>query len=114
MTSQAGSPEPGAPSPRRWPGALWRGETPLAVALWRDALLFGTAANLVASLAALAAISVQAPDLVGLLLFLLPTPYYILATVGVWRSADAYPGPQIWAGGARVLVSVWLTVVLVI
>jgi hypothetical protein len=86
---------------------LWCGRVPLARIFWEYAIIFGSVANLVATLAALAAFAKGAPVLLGMLLHLLPAPYNLLMVVGVWRSAANYRGAQIWAALARVLILLW-------
>jgi hypothetical protein len=43
----------------------------------------------------------------AIVIFLLPVPYVVVAVVGVWRSADAYGGPQHWATLARIAALAW-------
>lgn len=95
-----------------WPLALWRGQVPLGRAFWRYALGYGTLANGAATLAALGAISAEWPAWLGMSLFLAPTPYYVLAVTGVWRSADQRVG--LWPLTARTLVLVWAGLVVLI
>ncbi|MGH8721404.1 MAG: hypothetical protein ACREU4_05440, partial [Burkholderiales bacterium] len=35
-------------------------------------------------------------------------PYHILSTVGVWRSANAYPLTQSWPVMAKIVVCAWV------
>ena len=86
---------------------LWYGRVPLARIFWDYAIIFGSLANLVSTLAALALFAKGAPALLGLLLHFLPAPYNLLMVVGVWRSAANYRGAQVWAMLARTLILVW-------
>ena len=87
--------------------ALWRGELPLAQAFWEYAIAYGTIANIVATAAAIAAVTAGLPDVVAIGLFLAPLPYIFAAIVGVFRSADKYRGPPQWATMAKVVVILW-------
>jgi hypothetical protein len=80
---------------------IWRGEHSLFRAFW---LYFYLCNNFVAAVAALL---IQPLQLFHLLwagkLFVLAVwaAYFVIASVGVWRSAATYPGPRIWAALAR-------------
>ena len=89
---------------------LWYGRVPLARIFWDYAIIFGSLANLVTTLAALAAFAKGMPALLGLLLHFLPTPYNLLMVVGVWRSAANYRGVQVWAMLARALILAWAVI----
>jgi hypothetical protein len=86
---------------------LWRGELPLRSAFWDYAIIYGTLANLVVTMAALAALAADLPGLLALAIFLSPAPYNIVAVVAVWRSAGCYVGPPVWANLARIAVLTW-------
>lgn len=86
---------------------LWYGRVPLARIFWDYAIIFGSFANLVSTLAALTAFANGVPAVLGLLLHFLPVPYNLLMVVGVWRSSANYRGAQIWATLARILILVW-------
>jgi hypothetical protein len=62
--------------------ALWKGELPLGQALWEHAIAYGTIANIVATMAAIAAAAAGLPDAIAIALFLLPLPYILTAVVG--------------------------------
>ena len=81
--------------------ALWKGQLPLVQAYWEFAVVYVILANLCATGAALAALALGLPAALGVVIFLLPVPYVVVAVVGVWRSADAYDGPPHWASLAR-------------
>jgi hypothetical protein len=91
---------------RRLVADLWDGRLPLARVFWEYTIVYGSFANLIATLVALAAF---AHDwiVLGLAIHLLPVPYNLLMIVSVWRSANRYSGPTIWSALARPLVLVW-------
>jgi hypothetical protein len=92
---------------RAWIGTLWAGAVPLPVAFWRHAIVDGFAVNLVATLAMLALLAMDAPGWLALAIHLAPLPYNVLFLVAVWRSAARWPGPPPWADVARIAVTVW-------
>lgn len=87
--------------------ALWRGQLPLARAFWEFAFLYVALANVCATGAAFAMLAADMPTVLAVVVFLLPLPYVVVAVVGVWRSAAAYPGPPHWAMLARYSSVVW-------
>ena len=87
--------------------ALWKGHLPLARAFWEFAVLYLALINLLATVAALAALAVNLPAALAVGTFLLPIPCIIVAVVGVWRSAAAYTGPRHWATLARLAAVLW-------
>ena len=87
--------------------ALWRGELPLPLAFWHYAIGYGTIANILATAAAVGAVLAGLPDIVAILLHVLPLPYVLVAVVGVWRSAGSYRGDPSWAGFAKAAVIAW-------
>ena len=87
--------------------ALWKGELPLGQAFWEYAIAYGTIANIVATIVAIAAATTGLPDVITIAIFLLPLPYILTAVIGVVRSANRYQGPRNWAGMAKVAVIVW-------
>lgn len=89
---------------------LWHGRIPLAIAFWHNAIIYGSLANLIATIAAYAVLAAGAPAALAITIFLLPAPYNIAVAVGVWRSAARYSGPKIWADLARIAVIVWAIV----
>ena len=89
---------------------LWRGDYPLARAFWDHAIIYGSLANLIATIAALGVLAANAPGLLSLAIFLIPTPYNLVAAVGVWRSAARYRGPPVWANAARIAVIIWAVI----
>jgi hypothetical protein len=86
---------------------LWLGRLPLDVAFWTYAIIYGLALNAVATGAVLVLIVLDAPIAIAIVVHLLPVPYSVLATRGVWRSADRYSGRQIISTVAKASVIVW-------
>jgi len=94
-------------SVRHWILTLWNGQLPLAQVFWLYAIVYGTLANLFATILSLATLSAGLPAPLAAVLHFLPLPYNIAAGVGVWRSAERYPGLPTWAALARICVVVW-------
>lgn len=94
--------------------ALWKGQIPLARAFWGYAIIYGTLANLIATVAALMLAVVKVPPAVPVCVFLIPAPYIIVAATGVWRSAESYDGPRRWAILARVTAVFWASTMVLI
>ena len=92
---------------RKWIGRFWRGEVALARAFWEYTLGWGTLAHAVATGLAYGLHAGGAPLWLAATIFFLAAPYTVLATVGVWRSADRYNGPSNWAHAARIGVLLW-------
>ena len=90
-----------------WIGRLWRGEIGLASAFWEYTIVFGTFAHVVTTGLAYGAYVLGAPLWMAIVTFFLAAPYTFLVTVGVWRSAERYPGPPKWAHAARLAVVIW-------
>jgi hypothetical protein len=86
---------------------LWRGDVTLKRAFWDYAIIYGSLLNLATTLAALGAFAAGWPLALAAVIFLSPLPYNLLAVFGVWRSAERYSGPAIWAHLARIVVVVW-------
>ena len=87
--------------------AFLAGRAPLSVAFWKYAMLYGTALNVAATVAFLAAQVAELPNALLIALFLLPVPYSLLAVLGVWRSASAHSEPAQYASWARIAVLGW-------
>lgn len=83
-------------------GDLWAGRLPLGAAFWTWGVGVGAAVNLVATGGMMAAAAAGLPGAVALAIHLAPLPYNAAVAVGVWRSADRYEGPRLWAEAARV------------
>ena len=90
--------------------ALWNGDVPLAQVFWNYAIIYGSFGNLLATAAALTAITLGWPGWLAVLIFFLPAPYNALMVVAVWRSAARYRGDPIWAHAARIAVVVWAAI----
>ena len=97
-----------------WIGRLWRGEVGLASAFWEYALVWGTFVAVVTTALAYGAFVAGAPLWLAAVMFFMAVPYTLLVTVGVWRSADRYQGPQKWAHAARIAVLIWAVAVIVL
>jgi len=101
--------DPGRPAPaggnllRR----LWAGQVPLGEAFWWYAIFWGTAANLAATLLAMALLAADVPALLAIAGGALPIPYNLVTLVAVWRSAAAYAGPRLLADLARIASLIW-------
>lgn len=93
---------------------LWSGRLRLGRAFWECAILYGTCANVGATIGALAALALDLPGWLAVAVFLLPVPYLVVAVVGVSRSADRYHGPSAWAKWAKVAVLVWAALMIVL
>lgn len=90
-------------------GRLWRGELPLESAFWNWAVLGGLVVNVVSSVLFLFLIMAEQLIAAFFVGYALSIPYNILATVGVWRSADRYEGERRWADLARIVTLVGMT-----
>jgi hypothetical protein len=86
---------------------LWAGHLPLEIAFWRYAIFYGVMLNVVATAVALFLVVLDAPIAIAIVVHLLPVPYSVLTMVGVWRSADHYPGPPNTALLAKAAVVAW-------
>jgi hypothetical protein len=89
---------------------LWRGDMTLRSAFWDYAIFYGSLLNLATTLAAFGAYAAGWPLAVAAVIFLSPLPYNLLAVLNVWRSAERYSGPTLWANLARVAVVLWAIV----
>jgi len=79
----------------------------MARVFWEYAIGFGTLANLITTALAFGTYLATGSVLLGVIIFLLPLPYNVLIVVAVWRSANRYRGPPIWAMLARIVVVAW-------
>lgn len=68
--------------------ALWAGQLSLGRAFWVYAVIGGLLINGYATLLSFATIAAQGPSLLAIALHLAPIPWNVLASVGVWRSAQ--------------------------
>ncbi|SMH29008.1 hypothetical protein [Maritimibacter sp. HL-12] len=83
--------------------ALWSGDLALDEAFWTWTITVGLLVNIVTTLLFLMLIIQDQPLVAVLIGYGLSVPYNILATVGVWRSADRYDGPPRHADLARIV-----------
>ncbi len=88
--------------------SLWRGEVPLARAFWEFTVLYGTFANLLVTIAAMAAISAGHSSLLAVAIHFIPLPYNVLMLIAVWRSAGRYRGRPLLVDLARAAVILWV------
>jgi hypothetical protein len=86
---------------------------PLPVAFWRYGVAWSLFINSPTSLLTMFAVLADAPVWLLVPVHLLPTPYNLLALVGVWRSAARYDGPQKWADLARTAIVIGMAVLTV-
>lgn len=80
---------------------LWRGELALANAFWNWAVFGGFFINVVSSVLFLFLITTDRPIAAFIAGYAPSIPYNIIVSVGVWRSAEHYPGERHWANLAR-------------
>lgn len=89
---------------------LWAGHLPLEVAFWQYAIFYGVLFNVVATAVALFLVALDVPIAIAIIVHLLPVPYSVLTMVGVWRSADHYPGRSNIALLAKAAMVAWFCV----
>ncbi len=82
---------------------VWNGELSLEKAFWEWAVAGGLAVNLLSS--ALFLVLMLNDQLIAAVIvgYGFSIPYNLLVTVGVWRSAEQYPGEQRWAELAKLV-----------
>jgi len=83
--------------------ALWLGDLALDEAFWTWTVTVGLLVNIASSILFLALILQDQPLAAVLVGYGLSVPYNLVATVGVWRSAARYDGPQRHADLARIV-----------
>ena len=88
-------------------GELWRGQLPLEIAFWHYAIYYGLIVNLAATTVSVILLLGEAPVAWYVAVHLLPVPYSVVTTCGVWRSADHHRGRGSFATVARVGVVLW-------
>lgn len=82
---------------------LWRGDLALEEAFWKWAVAGGLTVNIASSatfLLLMTAGQIVPAILIG---YGLSLPYNLIASVGVWRSADRHEGDRRWAELARAI-----------
>ena len=82
---------------------LWRGELALPDAFWTWAVFGGLAINVASSALFLFLIIADRPIFAFIAGYAPSVPYNVIATVGVWRSAERYSGDRRWAELARIV-----------
>jgi hypothetical protein len=93
---------------------LWTGELSLARTFWEFTVIYGFVLNVAATGAALGMASAGQPDWLMIAVHLLPAPYMIFMLVAVWRSAERYAGPKLWAELARPVALLWALLLILI
>ncbi len=86
---------------------LWAGRLPLAEAFWVWAVGCGLVLNLAATFLMLAVLTAELPAALALALNFAPAPANVALAIAVWRSANAYEGPQHWADAGRAAGVAW-------
>lgn len=81
---------------------LWRGELPLSTAFWTFVCGYGLFINLVFTALSLALYLNFKAVVPAIIAHLVPLPYFVVALVGTWRSADRYRGHPLIAYLAKV------------
>lgn len=89
---------------------LWRGELALASAFWNWAVLGGLLINIASSALFLFLIMNDRPISAFIAGYAPSIPYNIVVSVGVWRSAEHYPGERHWAELARIVTIVGMAI----
>ena len=101
-------------------GKLWRGEYTLPVAFWGfycGGLIVCFSVSLLAYVTSTfvfyATLAFNPTPTAQVVCYVLSVAYLIVASVGVWRSAEPYwVSPEgmrrYWAGAARVVVIIWI------
>jgi hypothetical protein len=89
---------------------LWRGDVPLADAIWNWAIFGALAVNLSTTGLFLWLIAAERPVAAFIAGYAVSVPYNIFVTVGVWRSAGRYSGPRQRAEMARIGTVIWMLI----
>jgi hypothetical protein len=101
-------------------GKLWRGEYSLPVAFWRFYCGGQLACALLYVFAFVAGrllfhhtLIIDPIRIISIVCYVLFSIYVVVASVGVWRSADPYWKSsdgmrRFWAGAARVIIIIWI------
>lgn len=85
---------------------LWKGELALQSAFWTWAVFGGLVINAVSSALFLVLIANDRLILALIFGYAFSLPYNFAVLVGVWRSAERYPGERRWADLARIVTVV--------
>ena len=103
-TTVRGRPDADRPATRNPVARLWRGEFSLPMSYW----VWGVLGNRVSGLAVnLVASSTDSPG-PTLAVGAVSIVYFVIVTVGIWRSSSRYPGRRLWRDLARVSVALAL------
>ena len=89
---------------------LWRGELALADAFWTWAVFGGLFVNVASSALFLFLIMNDHPVFAFIAGYAPSIPYNIIVSVGVWRSAEHYPGERHWAELARTVTIIGMVI----
>ena len=82
---------------------LWQGELALENAFWNWAVFGGLIVNVASSVLFGFQIMADRPVSALIVGYAFSVPYNIIVSVGVWRSAERYPGGRRWADLARIV-----------
>lgn len=92
---------------------VWRGELPLFDAFWMWMFLGGLLVNGATTGIFYMLLAEDRAVLALVAGYGLSVPYNVFAMVGVWRAADRYRGPVLWADAARIAAVAFLLVLTV-
>jgi len=81
---------------------------PIGRVFWLDMLVYGTAINVVTTIAALLLFTTKAPTALAAVIYFSPVPYNLFLLIAVWRSATKAPEPT--ATAARAFGLLWFFV----
>jgi len=88
---------------------LWKGELTLETAFWYWAVLGGLIVNITSSALFLFLLVADRPVEALIAGYAFSVPYNVIATVGVWRSAERYEGERSMAEMARLVTVIGMT-----
>lgn len=86
---------------------------PLDTAFWNWAIFGGLLVNISSSVLFLILITLDEPLWAFIAGYSFSVPYNIIATIGVWRSADRYDGDPRWAHIARIVTLAFMALLTV-
>ena len=92
---------------------LWRGELPLTEAFWTWTVGIGLTVNLAALVVSLILLTEDQAVAALVAGHLVPLPYNVVATVGVWRSARG-SNDRAFADTARIVTVIIMVVFIII
>ncbi len=79
---------------------IWRGAFSLPIQLWLVFLLGSKLVGLIITYI-MSVVGLKSVTIICVLILII---YYLVAGVGVWRAADKYKGPKIWAYLSKLFV----------